>query len=160
MKYLIRSIKSTLYFVVVFLLITGVMFLISSQKAKGLAYGDMFEEGSLYKLIIFFVLFGAVYPAVSFFKRKIYINKDYTEYHQLVSDTLDQLEYEYEKEDDRCICFRKKGFAGKATRFFEDRITLYPEQGLITIEGYRRDVMRIVSLLSHRIRQSESSLDQ
>lgn len=157
MKYFIRSIKSVIYFAVIFLVIVTIMYLFSSQKSAGLRFSDMFQQGSLPKLAIFFVVFGATYPALSFFKRNLYSNKDYAEHKDLIVKSMEDLGYVVEKEDAESVSFRKRSFAQRMSRLFgEDRITITTTGNPMVVEGYRKDVMRIMSTISYKIRQAEN----
>ncbi|MBQ0025112.1 MAG: hypothetical protein KBT00_05255 [Bacteroidales bacterium] len=156
MKYFIRALKSILYFAVIFTLIVSVLFIFSSQKKAGLSFTDMFEEGSFPKLLCFFAVFGAVYPAVSFFKRKIYINKDYAEYRTLIEEAMSDLGYKVEKAEEGVVTFRQEKMVQRLLRlFFEDRITMDISGNPIVIEGYRKDVMRVQSILSFKIQKAD-----
>ncbi|MBQ0123590.1 MAG: hypothetical protein KBS58_01950 [Bacteroidales bacterium] len=156
MKYLIRSIKSLFYFVIIFFVLVFIMFLFTGQKSQGMHFSDMFQAGSLPKLVLFFVAFGAIYPAVSFFKRKLYTNKDYAEHRNLIVSTMEDMGYEVEKEEDGIVSFRKKNTLQRFSRLFcEDRITMDTNENPIIVEGYRKDVMRILSTLSFKIRKAE-----
>ena len=59
MKYLIRALKYLVYFAIIFFLIVGIVFLFSNQKAAGLSLVDLFKEGSLPKIALFFVAWKA-----------------------------------------------------------------------------------------------------
>lgn len=155
MKYLMRAIKSLLYFVFVFVVIVSILYFVM-ERPKGIALTDMFQEGSLTKLICFFVAFGAVYPAVSFFKRKLYANGDYAKYRPTILSTMEELGYELEQEGETTVTFRQKKQLQRIFRLFcEDRITFDVSDNPFVIEGYRKDVMRIMSNLSYRMRESE-----
>lgn len=156
MKYFLRSVKSLLYFIIIFGLIVSIMYGFSSQKAHGMSFSSMFQANSLPKIIIFFTVFGAVYPAVGFFKRKIYTNKGYAEHRNLIVSSMKDMGYEVEKEEDGIVCFRKKSVLQRIwTLFCEDRITMDTNENPIIVEGYRKDVMRIFSTLSFKIRRAE-----
>ena len=118
---------------------------------------DMFQPGSLPKLVIFFVVFGIVYPFTAFFKRNLYSNKDYAAHKDLIAGAMEDLGYEVEKEDADTVTFRKKTFWQRLSRvFFEDRITMSVGENPIVVEGYRKDVMRVISALSYKIRKEEN----
>lgn len=157
MKYFIRSLKSLLYFIIIFVAIVAILFIFSKQKASGMQISDMFQPGSLPKLILFFVFFGAVYPATGFLKRKLDISKDYAEYRGLIESSMSDLGYVLEKEDGDTVTFRKKDLWQRVRRMFgEDRITMEISDGAIVVEGYRKDVMRVMSILTYKVREVNS----
>ena len=153
MKYFIRALKSMLYFILVFVVIVGILYFLM-ERPKGLAVTDMFQEGSLVKLAVFFVIFGAVYPAVSFFKRKVFADGDYATCRSAILDAMDNLGYKIENETETTATFRQRKTMQRMMRLFgEDRITLEVKDNTITVEGYRKDVMRIVSSIAWNLRK-------
>lgn len=155
MKYFIRAVKSLLYFVVVFAVIVGILYFVM-ERPKGIALADMFQEGSLPKLVLFFIAFGAVYPAVSFFKRKVYAGEDYAKCRPIILSAMEDLGYEVEDETPETVTFRQKKMVNRIFRLFcEDRIVITVSDNPFTVEGYRKDVMRIVSSLSYRLKEAE-----
>ena len=78
MRYLIRALKYLLYFAIIFVLMVGIIYLFSSQKAAGLSFVDLFKEGSLPKIMLFFVAVAALYPYLSFQKKELYLNGPFT----------------------------------------------------------------------------------
>ena len=80
----------------------------------------MFRGGwnAVWKIALMFAAVAAVYPKVGFIER----------------ETITTL--------------RRKGFAGKLSRMWEDRLTItHSEGGPIMIEGPRKDVIRYISSL-------------
>lgn len=157
MKYFIRAVKSLLYFVIVFAVIVGILYFFI-ERPKGIAPADMFQEGSLWKIVLFFAVFGAVYPAVSFFKRKLYANGDFAKYRPTILSAMEELGYELEKEDGETVSFRRKKAGERLFRLFgEDRITFTISDNPFIIEGYRKDIMRIYSSLSYHMRETDAN---
>ena len=154
-KYIIRSLKYLVYFVIIFLLITGLVYFFSTQKGAGLSYAEMFQEGSGIKLIIFFVLVAASYPALGFGKRELHLNGDYSKYAAIVERAMTELEYKIESQDDKKIVFRCTIGSKRLGRMYEDAIVFNIEGNPVIIEGLRKDVARVLSTVSFRIRQSE-----
>lgn len=155
MKFLVRSIKYLAYFVLIFLLIVGIVFLFSTQKDQGLSFTDMFQEGSLPKLIIFFLIFAVVYPLIGFRKLKIYLNGPFSKYEKLVKTALGNMGYAVEDEGAGCLTFRLKKASQRLSRLYEDRITFTACEDGVMIEGYNKDLVRIKSNVEYLIRQQE-----
>ena len=153
MRDLIRSLKYLVYFAVIFFLIVGIVYLFSSQKAAGLSFVDLFKEGSLPKIALFFVLVSAIYPKLSFYKKELYLNGDFTKYAEMIDEVMNQLDYVPEKKEPGCVTYIKKGTYARLTRMFEDRVTFETEGNPVKVEGYRKDLLRIFSAINYRVRQ-------
>ena len=153
MRYLIRALKYLVYFAVIFFLIVGIVFLFSSQKAAGLSFVDLFKEGSLPKIALFFVAVSALYPKLSFYRKELDLNGDFTKYAEMVDDVMQKLDYVREKKEDGCVTYIKKSAYARLTRMYEDRVTFETAGNPIHVEGYRKDLLRILSMINYRLRQ-------
>ena len=153
MRYLIRSLKYLVYFAVIFFLIVGIVFLFSSQKAAGLSFVDLFKEGSLPKIALFFVLVSAIYPKLSFYKKELYLNGDFTKYAEIIDDIMKKLDYVPEKQEAGCVTYIKNSTYARLTRMFEDRVTFETADTPVKVEGYRKDLLRILSAINYRVKQ-------
>lgn len=152
MRYLIRSLKYLVYFAVIFFLMVGIIYLFSNQKAAGLSFVDLFREGSLPKIAVFFVAVAAIYPALSFQKKELRLDGDFTKYAGMVDEVMERLEYVREKQEDGCVTYVKKSAYARLTRMYEDRVTF--ETGTpVQVEGYRKDLLRVISMINYRVRQ-------
>ena len=153
MRYLIRSLKYLVYFAVIFFLIVGIVYLFSSQKAAGLSFVDLFKEGSLPKIALFFVLVSAIYPKLSFYKKELYLNGDFTKYAEIIDDIMKKLDYVPEKQEAGCVTYIKNSTYARLTRMFEDRVTFETADTPVKVEGYRKDLLRILSAINYHVRQ-------
>ena len=160
MKYLIRALKYILYFAVMFFLIVGIVWLFSSQKAAGLSFTDLFKEGSLPKIALLFVAIAAIYPKLSFYKREIHLNGDFTKYAEVFDEVMQAMDYERETQEPGCVTYRKKGAYARLTRMYEDRITFDTTGNPVIAEGYRKDLVRIVSAIGFRLRQENREQEE
>ena len=150
MKYFIRAVKYSFYFA--FLTTVIVLALV----ATGLASGDineLFEGGynALWKMAIFFAVVGAVYPKLGFISRKMYVSKDKDQIRAEVVEYMSERMYGFESETDDSITFRYRGALGRLTRMYEDRIVLTRTEDGYTMEGLRKDVMRLATGLEYRL---------
>lgn len=156
MRYFIRSVKYLVYFLVIFLLIVSIVYLFSSQKAAGMSFSSLFKEGSLPQLAVFFAIVAAIYPALGFHRRPLYLNGKFSEYRDLIDEEMDVRGYELDKEDDSQICYRQKGAYARLSRMYEDRVTFFITEEPVKVEGLRKDVLRITTGISYKVRQQES----
>lgn len=155
MKYLIRALKYLVYFAVIFFLIVGIVYLFSAQKMAGLSFVDLFKEGSLPKIALFFVAVAAIYPKLSFYRKDVALDGDFTKYAELVDGVMKDLDYVVEKREPGCVTYIKKSAYARLTRMYEDRITFETGDVPVYVEGYRKDLLRILSALNYRVRQQQ-----
>lgn len=155
MKYLIRSLKYLLYFLVIFFIIVGLLFLWQYTKNTDITFSGLFREGSLPKLVIFFLLVAAIYPALGFVKRKFHLNGDYAKYAGTIENTLKDAGYEIGSKDDEKVVFRHRKAITRLTRMYEDAIVFDLRQDPIVVDGLRKDVDRILRAISYRISREE-----
>ena len=160
MRYFIRILKYLIYFAVIFFLMVGIIYLFSSQKAAGLSFADLFKEGSLPKIAIFFVIVAAIYPYLSFQKKELYLNGPFTKYAEMVNEIMKSLGYEVENQEEGCVTYRKASAYQRLTRMYEDRISFNTTDNPVIVEGYRKDLMRILSLINYRVRQESREQEE
>ena len=160
MRYLTRALKYLLYFAIIFFLMVGIIYLFSSQKAAGLTFVDLFKEGSLPKIALFFVLVSAIYPYLSFQKKELYLNGPFTNYAEMVDEVMQSLDYVKEDTEADSVSYIKRSGYARLTRMYEDRVTFSTADNPVIVEGYRKDLLRILSLLNHRIRQESREQEE
>ena len=154
MKYFIRSIK---YFIYFSLLTTAI---ISALVFTGLAEGDidtMFRGGAsaIWKIAVFFVAVAAVYPKVGFINRKIASDKKLADVRGEIISYLQERQFELESESSDTMTFRHRSAVNRLTRMFEDRITITASDGIIEMEGLRKDVFRLSTGLEYRLNPTQ-----
>ena len=160
MRYLIRSIKYLIYFVLIFFLIVGLIYFFSTQKQAGLSFTELFQEGSLPKLVIFFLLVAGLYPALGFGKRNLYLNGEYGRYADIIDMAMRDLEYEKVSDEGGKVVYRCASHSKRLGRMYEDSITFDISDNPVIIEGFRKDTTRVLSTISYRIRQFENPEEQ
>lgn len=153
MRYLIRALKYLVYFAIIFFLIVGIVYLFSNQKAAGLSFVDLFKEGSLPKIAIFFVIVSAIYPKLSFYKKELYLNGDFTKYAEMIDDVMKKLDYVPDIHEAGRVTYIKNSAYARLTRMYEDRVTFETADNPVKVEGYRKDLLRILSAINYRVRQ-------
>ena len=153
MRYLIRALKYLVYFAVIFFLIVGIVYLFSAQKMAGLSFTELFKEGSLPKIALFFVAVAAIYPKLSFYKKELYLDGDFTNYAETVDEVMKSLDYECESREPDRVTYIRKGAYARLTRMYEDRVTFETAESPVKVEGYRKDLLRILSAINYRVRE-------
>ena len=154
MKYLIRSIKYFIYFSLMCTVIVSVLVMIGAVEGNIEA---IFEEGyaSIGKIAIFFAMVAAVYPKVGFISREINTDKDMSEIRPEVINFMKERQWDLESDSDKVMTFRARGFVGKLSKMYEDRLTLTKSEEGYQLEGLRKDVMRLATGLEHRLNSQE-----
>ena len=160
MRYLVRALKYLVYFAIIFFLIVGIVYLFSAQKMAGVSFAGLFKEGSLPKIALFFVAVSAIYPKLSFYKKELLLDGGFTKHAETVDEVMKSLDYVRESEEPGIVTYIKKSGYARLTRMYEDRITFQSDGVTTTVEGYRKDLLRIMSLINYRVRQENRSEEE
>ncbi|MBP5505508.1 MAG: hypothetical protein J6X89_05360 [Bacteroidales bacterium] len=155
MRYLIRSLKYLLYFVIIFFICIGIVLLTSHQKFTSLP--DMFQEGSLLPIVIVFVGIAAIYPALGYRKGRLNLDGEWPEYRDSVMKTMEEAGYNLVSEENGNMKFRSGRLAIRLTRMWEDAITFIVNDdtpGVVKVDGPSRDTFRIISNVYYNYRMS------
>ncbi|MBQ7640726.1 MAG: hypothetical protein IJS91_07050 [Bacteroidales bacterium] len=155
MRYLIRALKYLVYFVVLFFVIVGIIWLITPKTDGGFSLSAMFQPGALPKIAILFLVIAAGYPYFAFTKRKVYLGGTFAEKRDVILACFEQWGYEIENEEPQQISFRLKSKTGRFTRMYEDRIVIETQNEPIVLNGYRRDIDRMARNINYSLSQSE-----
>ena len=144
MKYIVRAIKYFFYFA--FFATAIILALVFT----GLVEGDInaiFENGTndLWKIATFFALVAAVYPNLAFITRQMPIEEDRETAKEQIQAYMMERRYVLESETAEGMTFRFHSLAGKLSKMFEDRITIKWNEEGYTIEGLRKDVLRLAA---------------
>ena len=144
MKYTIRAIKYFFYFAFFSTAIILALVFI------GLVDGDInaiFENGTndLWKIATFFALVAAVYPNLAFITRQMPLEEDREAAREHIKEFMKMRRYDLESETAEGITFRFHSLAGRLSKMNEDRITIKWNEEGYTIEGLRKDVLRLAA---------------
>ena len=150
MKYLVRSVKYFFYFSIITSLIVTALVMIGAVEGD---IDSIFRGGysALWKIAIFFAIVAAVYPKVGFITREIPVDKDWDEIRETAVGYFRDRRYDIESESDSEVTFRLRGAVGRLTKMNEDRLTLRRTADGYTLEGLRKDVLRLAIGLEHRL---------
>lgn len=152
MKYLVRSVKYFFYFAF------WTTVIVLALVATGLASGDIneiFEGGwnAIWKIAIFFAIVAAVYPKLGFITRDMEMDKELADIRDEVVKYMEARGYVLEGESADSLSFRYRRLAGRLTRMNEDRLIMTKSGSSWTMEGLRKDVMKVATGLSYHISQ-------
>lgn len=156
MKYIIRAIKYFVYFAVIMTLIITVLVLIGAVEGD---IDSIFKDGinSIWKILGFLAVISAVYPAFGFMEKTACIHGSWEENRDKVVEFMESRDYRISKEDADGIVFRCKGVGGKISRMWEDAVTVKPDIMGVSLEGYRKDLVRLVMGLEHKLNSGEEN---
>lgn len=152
MKHLVRSVKYFFYFAF------WTTVIVLALVATGLASGDIneiFEGGwnAIWKIAIFFAIVAAVYPKLGFITRDMEMDKELADIRDEVVKYMESRGYVLESESADSLSFRYRRLAGRLTRMNEDRLIMTKSGSSWTMEGLRKDVMKVATGLSYHISQ-------
>ncbi len=153
MKYLIRSIKYFLYFVILCGIIVTIVFTFST-KPEGTTIMDLFGGGAGYKMLAFFVAFSAIYPLLGFSKKEIYVS-NFAENKNEIIDLFKNANFVITQQTPYRIIFRPKNKFLRITRMCEDSITVDFSENPVIIDGLRKDVIRFARGIEYICQKAE-----
>ena len=153
-KYAIRAIKYFFYFT--FLLALFLTVLVLAGVVEG-NIETMFRGGyrSLLSIALMFICVSSVYPIFGFVRKSAIVPGEYKDIRDGIVDAMESRGYVLEKEEGENLSFRLKSTLNKITRMYEDRITFTRELGGFSVEGLRKDAIRIIYGIESRFRKDE-----
>jgi len=155
MKYLIRVLKYYIYLALVLALFIGILIALG---VVGTDINEIFRDGakSLVYIALIILAFALIYPKISFVTRTAQVPGAYDELRQGVIEVMQKKGYVLEHEAAETMIFRKSGWVSRLFRMFEDRIVIRKNFGGFELDGYNKDLVRIISALEAHFRASES----
>ena len=154
MKYVIRAVKYLVYFTVMCSIILILTFHFS-VKPEGLTLMDMLlVDGSLYKMLAFFVAVAAIYPALGFQNKPLYVSNIKENRKQIV-ELFENANYVIASEDATSVSFRLKNPFLRLMRLYEDYVTIDFSDNPVMIVGLRKDVLRFGRGIEYICREEE-----
>ena len=154
MKYFIRSVKYLVYFTVM----CGIILVLTfhfSVKPEGLTLMDMLlVDGSIYKMLIFFVAVAAIYPALGFQKKEVYVS-NFKEHKKEIVELFENANYVVASESATTISFKLRNPFLRLLRICEDYVTIDFSGNPILMEGLRKDILRYSRGIEYICRENE-----
>ncbi|MHC1779741.1 MAG: hypothetical protein AB9922_05840 [Bacteroidales bacterium] len=152
-QYLTRVVKYLVYLVIVFVLVIAIFSLTSKSS---FSFSNLFREGTELQIVIFLLVMSVIYPFFGYARKKVYLNKSYTEDKAKILDAFERSRFEVESESGNTLSFRHKSFVVRMFRMFEDRIILDFSDNPIAIEGQRKEVYRIARMIEYAVRDDRN----
>ena len=144
MKYTIRAIK---YFFRFAFLATAIILALVFIGIVEADINAIFEHGydDLWKIAVFFGVVAAVYPNLAFINRQVAVYGERNTVKEDIKRFMLERHYDLESEDAEGMTFRIHGLAGKLSKMYEDRITIRWNSDGFTMEGLRKDILRLAT---------------
>lgn len=147
-RYAIRAVKYCAWLMIVFMVVFTIMNLTGTSEVRGIeGIKEMFSSGSQgYMLVAVIVALSAIYPSVGFSKREIagtLVNGSST-----VVDVMKRYGFSFEGEENGVMVFHATSIVKKFLMYFEDRIEVSYDGSKITINGMRKELVKIEYRLS------------
>jgi hypothetical protein len=154
MKYFIRSVKYLFYFS----FMCGIILVLTfhfSVKPEDLTPMDMLlVDNSLYKMLAFFVAVAAIYPALGFQKKEVYIS-NFRENKKQIVELFENANYVIASESATSISFKLRNPFLRVLRLCEDYVTIDFSGNPIVMEGLRKDILRFSRGIEYICRSEE-----
>ena len=155
MKYIIRSLK---YFIYISVIVTLILCVLVALKLVSPDIDVMFRNGwkSVGLIAIMFLAVSAIYPKFGYANRGVRILGEYSQIRDGIVSFMEDHGYELETEQGENMTFRLRNKFNRATRTWEDRITLTRDLAGFYMEGISKDVARLASGLEFKFRNPET----
>ncbi len=163
MRYFIRSVKCLVLVAILFTIVVLAMFYLSEHDSS-LRPWDLFC-GNWKKIILFFVAYAAVYPLIGYSKRDVPFGEGFSARRQEIANLLRQMNLVPSSPENGTVApnvlklHNNSGFV-RVLRLFEDTVTLTENEGIVTVEGQRKDVVRVSMRLEDYLRKRAENQEQ
>jgi len=155
MKYLVRAIKYFIYFAIIMTVIILALVLIGAVEAD---INSIFKDGveSVWKILGFLAAISAIYPAFGYMRKDACIHGSMEENRNGIVEFMESRGYVVTDESADKIVFRCSSKVRRLTRMWEDSVIVTPNIMGVQLEGYRKDLVRLVMGLENKFRGEES----
>ena len=142
--YLRRAVKSVLYIAIIFLLVFGLIYVLSETKDPNMSFFDFTipKHNRLY-LLGFILIFGLFYPFITFIKKNVYLSRSFEEDREGILLIFETSGYEKVSEEGTKIYFRPKSKLSRFMRMMEDTVELDYSDNPIVLNGMRKETYRL-----------------
>ena len=146
MRYFIRAAK---YFLQLLVILTLIIAALMVAKIVDTDISQLFVNGydSLWQIALLMAAFAAMYPRLGYARRAVLVPGSDDEVYPVLDRVMTAHGYARESRTDGKLCYRKTSFGSRLTRIWEDRITVDRIATGFGLEGYNRDVTRLVNAL-------------
>ena len=151
MKHLRRALKYFIQICLIFVLIIGALML-TGMVSKDVAVAFRNGWQSIWMILGLFGVMSLAYPFFGYGKRLIRAGGDPAEHWEAIDEAMNARGYVPAAETpDGARRYHLKSAVNRATRLWEDTVTVTPVLGGFEAEGLIRDLSRIVMSIDHKI---------
>lgn len=136
--YFIRAGKYIIQFIILLFVMIGLMSLLSKNPTSNMFETLFTTRGLLLWGVV--LLFSLTYPFFGFVKRTLTF--DATKHAQDVDKVMEMCGFVKLSDADGVTIYRAKNVTKKLVMLYEDKITITTVDGLSTIEGFRKEVVK------------------
>ena len=146
MKYVVRALK---YFIQLMVILSLIITILIVAKVVDSDISKIFVNGydSLWQIALMMLAFAAIYPSFGYGRRRVVVPGADEEVMPVLDRVMNAHRYEREQRTDGRICYRKSSVADRILRLWEDRISVERLATGFELEGYNRDVVRLVNAI-------------
>lgn len=148
--YLRRALKYFIQLTIIFAVIIAILML-SGMVGKDVNVAFRNGWKSIEIILAAFLAMGFVYPLLGYTKRKIQSNGDPAEKWPSIDSAMELRGYKLKEETEDGRIYILKSGLNRATRLWEDGITITPVLGGFQVEGLSRDLARVVMSLERKL---------
>lgn len=141
-RYIIRVLKTIVYFTVIILILLGFIALMSKNVTEG-DYSLLLKDKGFVRMLYFIGFIAIFYPYLAYTSKKIYFRKNFSEERKSIEEILASAKYYITKEEKNKLYFRPKNKFYRLMRMYEDTVTLTYRDNEIELEGMRKDTTRL-----------------
>lgn len=154
MKHLRRSIKYFIQICILFVVIIGALMLLGYVSPD---VNSAFRGGwkSIGLIAVFFIVMSSIYPLFGYGKRTVRAKGEPSEHFSQIDKAFEDRGYVLESRTDNEIKYHLKSPIARATRLWEDTVTVTPILGAFEVEGLMRDLARVVMSMDRNINSYE-----
>ncbi len=138
-RYLIRAAKYFVYLLVIFTVLFGLLLL--TKTASWATLGAIVHSDRVWLLAAAFIGLPAVYPLFGYVKREMSL--DYDRRREQIERVAAMNGYRVVSETPDSLVFRAESGMKRAALQFEDRIVIRRDGRHVSIEGPRKEVVRL-----------------
>ena len=158
-RYFIRALKSILLFFI-FGTLVFVLVYYTGTKSSDVNFMDFVYMSNIKNIIIFFTVFGLVYPMIGYVKQKVYASKSFDEYKEEVVRIFSQVNFVLISDKDKKMVFRPKSELLRLMRWYEDAVVVDYSDAPVLVNGLRRDAYRLSRRIQDYIRNVEKEKEE
>ena len=145
--YLRRTAKFILYMAVIFFLVLVIYPYIAQGTSPAVTLKEMFQNQKFVLLLGFLLAYSLVYPLVGFTSLRRHLNGTYTDNRSVFEKAFETLNYIKTEETPDRIVYRRKSKYARFAQWYEDRVTIKPQENPVVMSGMRKSVARIDRLI-------------